>query len=164
MPLLIIGIIILLLFPKRPRIQRTRRIVKAYSAPKIQTTLPAVVDPVKLQREQDRQRREQDRIADRARREAERLLKEAERQRKEQAERLAANDRLNWLDSMIDRYAALSAQIENELESNPTLTAYKTIQLQKQLLTIEEKTRRFQEQKDKQYYIINGKPIESETE
>ncbi len=171
MPVLIIGIIIFLCIPKHPRKRakaQRRQSIPVYhvpmqpNTPTVYTQAPPVLsvsDTIKLQREQDRQKRERER-----QKETERLRKEAERQRKEQAERLAANDKVEWLLYMIDKYSALYDQIENELSSNPNLTEYKKIQLNKQLLTIEEKRRRFEDQLSKQYFILNNSRIEAEIE
>ena len=126
-----------------------------------------VYDPVKIQiaqaKEADRQRREQDRQADRQRRIAaqeqkrkEQEQKQLDKLKKEQEEKQAAQDKIEWLSCMIDKYSDLSEQIENELANNPSLTAYKTIQLQKQLLSMEEKIRKLHEQRDKAYFIANS--------
>ncbi len=134
-----------------------KRKVTVYSIPhKIQPTVPAVYDPVKAQKEQDRQRREQERQADRARKEAERKQKEAEKARKEQEAKQAALDRIEWAGAMIDKYAALYEQIEQELTENPSLTQYKQIQLQKQLLQMEEKIHKYKEIQDKAYFTANN--------
>ena len=139
--LIILAIIIYLCIPKqKPKRNNTRRI-KTY-------TKPAPIDPVKAQRERERQ-------ADRARKEAERQRKEAERAKKEQEEKQAAQDRIEWAGAMIDKYSALYEQIETELNDNPGLTEYKRIQLQKQLLQLEEKIYKYREQQNKAYYTAN---------
>ena len=155
MPALItIGIIILLFYPKRKRPAPKR--CRIYTTPRtFQPTAPAVYDPIKLQKEQDRQRREQERQADRARKEAERKRKEEDRAKKEQEEKEAAQDKINWLAAMIEKYSNLSEQIETELTENTGLTEYKRIQLQKQLLQFEEKIYKYREQQNKAYYIVN---------
>ena len=148
MPVLIIIVIAWLLFkPKRTR-TASKRIT--YSTPHtIQPTSPVVYDPIKLQREQDRQ-------ADRQRKQAEQDRKRREQEAKRTEEKRAASDKINWLDSMIYRYSDLYEQIENELASNPGLKQYKIIQLEKQLLQIEEKIRKYHEQRDKAYFIANS--------
>ncbi len=148
MPVLIIIVIVWLLFkPKRTRIA-SKRIT--YSVPhQMQPTAPVVYDPIKLQREQDRQ-------ADRQRKQAEQDRKRREQEAKRAEEKRAASDKINWLDSMIYRYSDLYEQIENELSSNPGLKQYKIIQLEKQLLQIEEKIRKYHEQRDKAYFIANN--------
>ena len=151
--IIIIAIAIWLFTPARTskRSRPTRHRI-AYSQPSARPALPrntpAVIDPIKLQREQDRQRREQERQADRARREAERIAKQDEARR-------AAADRVEWCAAMIDKYGVLYEQIEQELENNPGLTEYKRIQLQRQLLTIEEKLHRYHEQRDKAYFTAH---------
>lgn len=137
-------------------------VVKIASKPKKRKVALPVYDPIKAQKEQDRQRRELDRIADRQRRIAaqeqkrkEQEQKQLEKLKKEQEEKQAAQDKIGWLSCMIDKYSDLSEQIENELANNPSLTAYKTIQLQKQLLTLEEKIRKLSEQRNKCYWIAN---------
>ena len=139
MPVLIlIGVIIFLCKPKHKKVKPRAQ----YSTPHtLQPSAPVVYDPIKLQREQERQ-------ADRAR-------KEAERAKKEQEEKQAALDRIEWAGSMIDKYSALYEQIETELNENPGLTEYKRIQLQKQLLQLEEKIYKYREQQNKAYYIVN---------
>ena len=155
MPALItIGIIILLFCPKRKRPAPKR--VRSYTTPRtFQPTAPAVYDPIKLQKEQDRQRREQERQADRARKEAERQKKQAEQEAKRSEARQAAQDEINWLHSYIDRLSALYEQIETELD-NPSLTEYKRIQLQKQLLQTEEKIHKNKVKLDKAYFTANN--------
>lgn len=155
----IIGILFFLwlLTPAKPR-KRTRTAPKliTYTQPK---PLP-VYDPIKSQREQereaDRARREAERLADRQRKEAERARKEAERIAKQDEARQAALDRIEWAGSMIDKYSALLDSIESELANNPGLTAYKTIQLHKQQLAIEEKIHRFKEIQDKSFFTANS--------
>ena len=149
MPLLIIiGLLVVIRIASKPKKRK-------------QVSLP-VYDPIREIKEKDRQRRELDRIADRQRRIAaqEQKRKEQEQKRldklkKEQEEKQAAQDKIEWLSCMIDKYSDLSEQIETELANNPTLTAYKTIQLQKQLLTMEEKIRKLSEQRNKCYWIVN---------
>ena len=116
----------------------------------MQPTQPALkpIGPIKMQRELDRQ-------ADRARREADRQRKEAERIAKQDEARRAAADRVEWCSAMIDRYSDLYEQIETELSSNPSLTEYKRIQLQRQLLTIEEKLHKYHEQRDKAFFTAH---------
>ena len=151
--IVIIAIAIWLFLPARTskRSRPTRHRIASYSQP---SALPAPVayDPIKVAKEQDRQRREQERQADRSRREADRQRKEAERIAKQDEARRAAADRVEWCAAMIDKYGVLYEQIEQELENNPGLTEYKRIQLQKQLLTIEEKLHRYHEQRDKAYF------------
>lgn len=155
MPALIIIFALWLIF--KPKKTRTGSKRITYSAPrKMQPTAPVVYDPVKLAKEQDRQRREQERQADRARKEAERKRKEAEKARKEQEAKQAARDRIEWAGAMIDKYSALYEQIETELTENPRLTAYKQIQLQKQLLQLEEKIHKYKEQQDKAYFTAHN--------
>ena len=146
--LIVIGLLVFIKIASKPKKRK-------------QVALP-VYDPVKEIKEQDRQRRELDRIADRQRRIAaqEQKRKEQEQKRldklkKEQEEKQAAKDKIEWLSCMIDKYSDLSEQIESELANNPTLTVYKTIQLQKQLLTLEEKIRKLSEQRNKCYWIVN---------
>ena len=105
-------------------------------------------DPIKAQREQERQ-------ADRARKEAERKKKQAEQEAKRTEARHAAQDEINWLHSYIDRLSALYEQIETELD-NPGLTEYKKIQLQKQLLQTEEKIHKNKVKLDKAYFTANN--------
>lgn len=154
--IIILGIVIYFCIPKRkPRRNRPRR-VRTYSVPgAFQPSAPVVYDPIKLQKEQDRQRREQERQADRARKEAERQRKETERAKKEQEAKQAAQDKIDWLAAMIEKYSMLYEQIETELNENPGLTEYKRIQLQKQLLQLEEKIYKYREQQNKAYYTIN---------
>ena len=143
--IVIIAIAIWLFLPARTskRSRPTRHRI-AYSQP---SALPApiVYDPIKAAKEQERQ-------ADRARRDADRQRKEAERIAKLNEARRAAADRVEWCAAMIDKYGVLYEQIEQELENNPGLTEYKRIQLQKQLLTVEEKLHRYHEQRDKAYF------------
>lgn len=148
MPLLIIIVIVWLLFkPKRTR-TASKRIT--YSVPhQIQPTAPVVYDPIKAQKEQDRQQ-------DRARKQAEQDRKRREQEAKRAEEKQAARDRIEWTGAMIDKYSALYEQIETELTENPRLTAYKQIQLQKQLLQLEEKIHKYKEQQDKAYFIANS--------
>ena len=142
MPLLIIiGLLVVIRIASKPKKRK-------------QVALP-VYDPVKEIKEKDRQRRELDRIADRQRRIAAQEQKQLEKRKKEQEEKQAAQDKIEWLSCMIDKYSDLSEQIETELQNNPTLTAYKTIQLQKQILTMEEKIRKLSEQRNKCYWIVN---------
>lgn len=150
MPVLIIIVAAWLLFkPKRTRTRSKQKRI-TYSMPHtMQPTAPVVYDPIKLAKEQERQ-------ADRARKEAERKQKEADKARKEQEARQAARDRIEWAGAMIDKYAALYEQIETELTENASLTQYKQIQLQKQLLQIEEKIHKYKEQQDKAYFIANS--------
>ena len=122
-----------------------------------------VYDPIKEQKEKDRQRREQERQEDRQRKEIDRKRKEeeraakaAERERKAQEERRAANDKYNWLCGMIERYSQLSEDIDKELSENPSLTEYKRIQLQQKALQTEEKIRRYSEQRDKAYFTAHS--------
>ena len=130
-------------------------VVRIASKPKKRKVALPVYDPIKAQKEQDRQRRELDRIADRQRRIAAQEQKQLEKRQKEQEEKQAAKDKIEWLSCMIDKYSDLSEQIETELSNNPTLTAYKTIQLQKQLLGMEEKIRKLSEQRNKCYFIAH---------
>ena len=146
--LVIIGLLVVIRIASKP--------------PKRKKPVMPVYDPVKERKEQDRQRRELDRIADRQRRIAaqeqkrkEQEQKQLDKLKKEQEEKQAARDKIEWLSCMIDKYSALSEQIETELQNNPTLTAYKTIQLQKQLLSMEEKIRKLSEQRNKCYWIVN---------
>lgn len=140
MSLIILIIILLVLFPPQEKKKKTT-IYK--------------FDPVKIAKEQDRHRREQERQVDRARREQERRRKEADRLIKEQEAREAAQDRINWCQSMIDKYSALYEQTETELENNPSLTSAKQMQLQRQLLQYEEKIHKYRETMDKAYFIAN---------
>ena len=157
MILIILFAVWLLSKQKRTRSGPKRKIIVSYSTPhKMQPTVPAVYDPVKLAKEQDRQRREQERQADRARKEAERKRKEVEKARKEQEAKQAALDRIEWAGAMIDKYSALYDQIETELADNPSLTQYKRIQLQKQLLQLEEKIHKYKEQQDKAYFTAHN--------
>ena len=146
--LIIIGLLVIIRVASKPK-TKPKRI--NYHSPQ---PLP-VYDPIKAQKEQDRQRREFDRIADRQRRIAAQEQKQLDKRQKEQEEKQAAKDKIEWLSCMIDKYSDLSEQIEKELANNPTLTAYKTIQLQKQLLTLEEKIRKLSEQRNKCYWIVN---------
>ena len=147
--LLLIGLLIYICIPKRKPKRNSPRRVRTYSTPgAFQPTAPTVIDPIKAQREQERQ-------ADRARKEAERQRKDTERAKKEQEEKQAAQDKINWLAAMIDKYSALYEQIETELNENPGLTEFKRIQLQKQLLQFEEKIYKYREQQNKAYYIVN---------
>ena len=129
-------------------------------------------DPVKIQRlnaaqarEADRIRRENERREDRQRRIALQASKETERREKEarkQAEkeaqaqeaRQAAQNKIDWISSMLERYSALYDEIENELADHPYMESKKRIQLKKQQLAFEEKIRRFSEQRDKAYYTM----------
>ena len=79
-----------------------------------------------------------------------------EKRRKVAEEKAAAIDKIEWCSSMISRYADLQEQIEQELAENSKLSRTKQIQLQKQSLSIEEKIRKFTEQRNKAYYIATS--------
>jgi hypothetical protein len=127
--------------PKRPRIQITQ-----YSEPG--TPALVVVDPIKAQRERERQQ-------DRARREADRERKEAERQRKEDEARQAAADEVIRLDTFLLQYRNLYSMIEVEL-NNDTLTDYKRIQLTEKLINLEQKIYRLEQRRDKAYFTAHN--------
>ncbi len=143
MPVLIIILAAWLLFkPKRTRTASKR--IPSYTSPG-----PTQADVIKMQREQDRQ-------ADRRRKQAEQDRKRIEQEAKRTEAKQAALDRIQWTGAMIDKYSALYEQVETELTENPSLTAYKQIQLQKQLLQLEEKIHKYKEQQDKSYFIANS--------
>ncbi len=152
MPLIIIAFLVWLFIPKRTRTTSTRQRI-AYSQPRslpTQTTpAPVVYDPVKVQRERERQE-------DRARKLAEQKRKEAERIAKQNEARQAAADEVERLQSFIDRYAELTASIEQELNNNPGLTEYKRIQLRKQLLQTEEKIFKLEQRRNKAYFTAHN--------
>ena len=153
MPVVIIILVaVWLLTPARSTKTRTRtprRISYSQLSPlPVQSTVLKPVDPIKMQRERERQQ-------DRARREADRQRKERERIAKQDEARRAAADRVEWCSAMIDRYSDLYEQIETELSSNASLTEYKRIQLQRQLLTIEEKLHKYHEQRDKAFFTAH---------
>lgn len=77
---------------------------------------------------------------------------DTEKRRKAEEERAAALDKMEWLASMIDRYAALEERIQTELDSNDRLTERQRITLEKQLLSTEEKIRKLAEERNKAYY------------
>lgn len=141
MPLILIVFLIWLFFP-----QRTRKAPKRITYQKPQP-LP-VYDPVKAQKEADRQ-------ADRARREAERQRKEAERIAKADEARRAAEDEITRLDSFLLQYRNLYDMIEAEL-NNPSLTEYKRIQLTDKLIKLEEKIYRTEQRRARAYFTANN--------
>lgn len=113
-------------------------------------------DYAKIQRERERQAEQQKKQIEqenrRFEREQEKQLKQLEQAKKKAQAKQDAIDKINWLDLMLAKYSDLYEKIEAELANNPSLTVTKQIQLEKQLLQIEEKQRRFREQMDKAYF------------
>ena len=140
--LIIIAVAAWLLMPKRTAKRITKR--TTYHQPR---SLP-VYDPVKEQRERERQ-------ADRARRIAEQQRKEAERIAKQEEARSTAADEVVRLDSFLLQYRNLYDMIEKEL-NNPSLTEYKRIQLTEKLINLEQKIYRIEQRRNKAYVIANN--------
>ena len=149
MPLIIIIVLaVWLLKPARStkRSQTQRRI--AYTPPRNLPAPVSVIDPIKAQRERDRQ-------ADRARKLAEHQRKEAERIAKADEARRAAADEVIRTDSFLLQYRNLYDMIEQEL-NNPSLTEYKRIQLTEKLINLEQKIYRLEQKRNKAYFTAHN--------
>ncbi len=97
-----------------------------------------VITPAEIQRRE------------RARREAER---EQERQRKAEEARRQAKQDIDHLEVMREQYMTLYDLIEQERDAADT-TAKRRAQLQRQLITLEEKLYSVERRKNKAYYIL----------
>lgn len=128
-------------------------VVKIASKPKKKKKIPPlpVYDPVKVQKEYDRQRREQDRIADRERRIAEQQRKRKEQEQKQLAAATTSRNKADAYMTLVEEYATYIEQLEQEKDdSNISLTRIN--QIDKEILKAKEKIIKLGADADKAYY------------
>lgn len=110
-----------------------------------------VYDPIKAQKEKDRQRREADRIADRQRRNA-----EQDRKRKEQEEKRIATATANQCKA--DQYMILARQYRDyikrlqEEKNDSSISLTRENQIEKEILKAKEKIIKLTTEADKAHY------------
>ena len=120
MPIMIIGILIWLFWPRKRR--RRSCVVVSY-------------DPVKLARERDRQRKEADRIADRQRRIELQETKERERQQKQLAAAKANQEKARNNQFMIEQLNTYLQELKAEIKDD-RLSSEQYFKIYKEILRV----------------------------
>lgn len=142
--LIIIGIIIIISNTRQPK--RKRKPVYH---------IPAVYDPIKIERLNNQRIREAQRLEDRNRKEQERKAKEQEKARKAQEARQAAEQELNRLEVTLLEYRNLYEMVEQELNAPRTRTS-DIIKYTEKLINLEQKIYKLEQRREKAYYTAHN--------